>query len=79
MSENKPEDRPSLLAKLAPHIKSTIASDTRVRQDKRLWEKPEHRKNVKAMHERAKGSVRAQFRSSLGYVLRHFLQDYNNR
>lgn len=86
MSENNPEDRPSRLAKLAPHIKPTLGSDARVRQDalfKRLWKDPEHRKSVKAMHEKAMATIQAQLRSGAGYeadkVLRHFLQEYNNR
>ena len=86
MSANNPDDRPSRLTKLVPHIKPTLGSDAQVRQDalfKRLWKDAKHRKNVKAMHERAMATIQAQLRSGAGYeadqVLRHFLQEYNNR
>lgn len=86
MSANTPEDRPSRLAKLVPHIKPTLGRDAQVRQDalfKMLWKDPEHRKNAKAMHEKAMATIQAQLRSGAGYeadkVLRHFLLEYNNR
>lgn len=86
MSANNSDDRPSRLAKLVPHIKPIPGSDTQIRQDelfKRLWKDPKQRKNVKAMHEKAMATIAAQLRSGAGYeadkVLRHFLQEYNNR
>ncbi|VDO08637.1 unnamed protein product, partial [Brugia timori] len=86
VSASNPEDRPSRRAKLVPHVKPTAGSDAQVRQDahfNRLWKDPEHRKNVKAMHEKAMATIQAQLRSGAGYeadkAVRHFLREYNNR
>lgn len=86
VSANNTEDRSSRLAKLVPHVKPALGSDAQVRQDalfKKLWKDPQHRKNVKAMHEKAMATIQAQLRSGAGYeadkVVRHFLQEYNSR
>lgn len=86
MSADSPEERPSRLAKLELDIKPTLGSDAQVRQDElfnRLWKDPKHRKNAKAMHEKAMATIQAQLLSGAGYeadkVLRHFLGEYNNR
>lgn len=86
MSAEIPDDRKARLAGLEPHIKLRSGSAAQVRQEaffKKLLENPLHRKNVKAMHEKAMATIRAQMRSGAGYeadiVLRHFLGEYNNR